>query len=142
MMIELLLAANAAIFLVLAMLHIYWAIGGTWALNLVIPVNSNGRKVIKPQSIGTFVIAIVLLLFVVVDLSYCRWIFDVSGNPYIRYGIFFVAILFLLRAIGDFRYVGFSKKYKKTEFAKWDYLLFSPLCLVISISHGLAYWAG
>jgi hypothetical protein len=39
--------------------------------------------------------------------------------------------------MGEFNYVGFFKKVKDTEFAKWDTKLFSPLCLLIS-SFGFA----
>lgn len=128
------------LFFVLALLHVYWAIGGSWAKNLVIPVNSNGRKIFKPQSVSTFFVAIILLLCTMVDLSYCGLIMGDSRNQYTRFAISFIALLFLLRAIGDFRYIGFFKKYKNAPFAKIDYIIFSPLCLFIAMSHALAYW--
>jgi hypothetical protein len=136
-----LLVANSMMFFVLAVLHLFWAMGGSWALDSVIPSNSNGRKIFKVKSIGTFMIAVVLLVFVMIDISYCGWIIEASSNKYIHLGILLIAILFLLRAIGDFRYIGFFKKYKNTPFAKKDLVLFSPICLFLSISHALAYWA-
>lgn len=45
-----------------------------------------------------------------------------------------IPIIFLVRAIGDFNYVGFFKKTKNTHFAKMDRKYFSPLCLLIAIS--------
>jgi hypothetical protein len=49
-------------------------------------------------------------------------------------GIFILAILFALRAMGDFHYVGFFKKVKSTPFALYDTKYFSPFCLYLSLS--------
>jgi hypothetical protein len=50
------------------------------------------------------------------------------------WGTWAIALLFLLRAIGDFRYVGFFKSVSGTAFARWDTILFSPLCLFIAVA--------
>lgn len=39
--------------------------------------------------------------------------------------------IFLLRTIGDLKWVGFFKKQKGTLFATWDTMLNSPLCLLL-----------
>jgi len=44
-----------------------------------------------------------------------------------------LAALFLIRAVGEFRYVGFFKSVRDTRFATWDSWLFSPLCLLIAV---------
>nr|WP_254844256.1 DUF3995 domain-containing protein [Leptospira santarosai] len=44
-----------------------------------------------------------------------------------------LSAMFLFRAIGDFRLVGFFKKIRGTKFAKNDTAFFSPLCLLLSI---------
>jgi len=44
-----------------------------------------------------------------------------------------IPAIFLLRALGDFRYVGFFKKVKTTPFAKADTKFFSPLCLMLGL---------
>lgn len=41
--------------------------------------------------------------------------------------------IFLLRAMGDFKYVGFFKKVKDTKFGQKDSQIFSPLCLMIAL---------
>lgn len=41
--------------------------------------------------------------------------------------------IFLLRAIGEFKYVGFFKKIRSTSFAKRDSKYYAPLCLGIGI---------
>jgi hypothetical protein len=50
-----------------------------------------------------------------------------------KYGIWAIIVIFLVRAIGDFRYVGFFKKYRNTKFGKNDTKYYSPLCLLIGI---------
>ena len=37
-----------------------------------------------------------------------------------HYGLWIIASLFMLRAIGEFKYVGFFKKYKHIQFGKND----------------------
>lgn len=48
-------------------------------------------------------------------------------------GLWAIAILFGLRAIGEFRYIGFFKKFKDSKFAEYDTKYYSPLCLIIAI---------
>ena len=50
-----------------------------------------------------------------------------------QYTGWIISILFFIRAIGDFKYVGFFKKVKQTTFGEMDTTYFSPLCLVISM---------
>ncbi|WP_374702253.1 DUF3995 domain-containing protein [Psychroflexus sp. MES1-P1E] len=50
-----------------------------------------------------------------------------------KYESLIIPIVFLLRAIGEFKYVGFFKSVKQTDFGKLDTKLFSPLCLIIGI---------
>jgi hypothetical protein len=54
--------------------------------------------------------------------------------------MFVIAALFLLRAIGDFKYVGFFKSVSQTDFARLDSLLFTPLCLLIAIAAFLIFY--
>ena len=44
-----------------------------------------------------------------------------------------LAVMFLLRAVAELRYVPFLLSMKGTPFARWDIILYSPLCLIISI---------
>lgn len=136
-MIRSLLYINIAIFIFLSVLHVYWAIGGRWGTKAVIPADSNGRPLFKPSGAGTVTVAIILFLFAVLDLAYID-----TSLPVLKYlpqGILLVGILFLARAIGDFRYIGFSKRHKRGAFAKMDYIFYSPLCLFISASQLAAY---
>jgi len=51
----------------------------------------------------------------------------------LNYGVSVITGIFLLRAIGEFRYVGFFKKIKTTPFGQRDTKYYSPLCLLIGI---------
>jgi hypothetical protein len=68
--------------------------------------------------------------------------FSFNGfGPYVGNGNLAIAIIFLIRAIGDFRYVGFLKKIKNTKFAKKDTKYYSPLCSLISVLAFIIYFA-
>ena len=118
-------------FLVLAVIHLNWAIGNTWGLKNALPTTEDGKLLFKPGPFASFAVGIGLTIF---GLFYqitpqegnsLNWIFEVLG-----WGI---PVIFLLRAIGNFKYVGFFKKVKDTDFAKMDSKFFSPLCLGIGL---------
>jgi hypothetical protein len=50
-----------------------------------------------------------------------------------KYGSWIIPSIFILRAIGEFKYVGFFKSVRKTDFGKLDTKLFSLLSLIIGI---------
>lgn len=137
-----LLSIACILFLLLSILHVYWAFGGRWGFNASIPLDSNGRKTIKPGIFSTFIVAIGLGLFSYVDflfLSLASANFNIS---LLRYALLFIAIIFLLRAIGDFKYIGFFKRFRKTSFAKRDSMLYTPLCSFLSFTHFAVYFFG
>ena len=140
-MIQTLLILNSFIFLLLGVIHVYWALGGQWAIAVVIPTNTNGRKLFNPGSLGTFIVALGLLLFMMLDLTYSGFIASDFSHDLIRHGIMGIGVIFLLRAVGNFNSVGFTKRRKQSVFAKMDTRFYSPLCLFIAMSHWLAYWS-
>ncbi|MNR60466.1 hypothetical protein D3C85_1819540 [compost metagenome] len=52
---------------------------------------------------------------------------------FMNYGGWTLALVFLIRAVGDFRWVGFMKQRRGSVFARWDTLLYSPLCLFLGL---------
>lgn len=50
-----------------------------------------------------------------------------------KYGSWIIPMLFLIRTIGEFKYIGIFKSVKNTTFSKWDTNLFSPLCFAITV---------
>jgi len=120
------------IFTFLSLVHFYWALLGEVNLNYVIPEVDN-EKVFEPTQLMTIGAAVGLLLAAFIILGHIGVFGLFQLNLLFKIGIWFIALLFLLRAVGDFKYVGFFKTVRNTNFAKWDYRLYSPLCLVISI---------
>jgi hypothetical protein len=122
-----------AVFFLLGSIHFYWLFGGKWGLEKSLPTKEVGEKAKEPPKIATAIVGIGLILFgLFYALKTGLMNFQV---PYwiINYGSWIIPSIFILRAIGDFRYVGFFKKIKNTEFAKADSKWFAPLCLTIGI---------
>ncbi|WP_298485037.1 DUF3995 domain-containing protein [uncultured Maribacter sp.] len=121
------------IFFNLSCLHWYWAFGGKWGLEYVIPTKTTIEKAIKPNPLATILVAIALLLIAYI---YLLLIFSIHVNIFptwvIKYGIWIVPSVFLLRVLGDFKYVGLFKKIKKTTFGINDTKYFIPLCAIIA----------
>lgn len=111
----------------LALVHFYWLFGKV-GMNQALPTNEQGEKLLNPGKFLTLVVGIILLSFAwvshMLDLPHELWIELVGWG---------LAILFFLRAVGDFKMVGLFKKIKHTEFAKYDTWLYVPLCFLISV---------
>ena len=54
-------------------------------------------------------------------------------HPLVRWALDAVAVVLLVRAVGDFRLVGFFKKVTGSRFARLDTMVFSPLCVVLGL---------
>lgn len=106
-MITLLAIILFVIFLILGLFHLYWLFGGKWGLQQVIPTKSNKVHLIKPPRFATFVVAVVLILFGFIYLIKANSLTLQLPNWIVNYAYWVVPSLFLLRAIGDFNYVGF-----------------------------------
>ena len=117
-----------SVLILLALIHIYWLFGEL-GLEQALPSNKMGERLLNPSKFATVVVALVLFGFAWVSyrldmVDHSLWV-DRAG-----WGL---AILFFLRAIGDFNIVGLFKKIKQTEFAKYDTWVYIPLCLIISL---------
>jgi len=82
--------------------------------------------------VATLIVALILLSFGLLYLIRTP-LLTVQLPDWVHYGYWLIPAAFILRAIGEFNYVGFFKKIKDTEFAKADTKLFAPLCLAIGI---------
>ena len=122
------------IFLFISSIHIYWAFGGNWGSDAVLPTkDDNNTKVLNPSILPTLIVAFGLLGFGLHILIISGLIaFDIP-QWLSNYGLWIIASIFTLRAIGDFKYVVFFKKIKLTKFGENDAKYYSPLCLTIAI---------
>ena len=122
----------AVIFAILSLFHLYWAAGGRFGGSAIIPT-VGGKSLFKPSSFATILVAAALCAAMLVVLGRLK-MWGAFVPSWIFYsGTWVIGLLFLLRAIGDFRYVGFFKSVTDTNFAYWDTILFSPLCLLIAV---------
>jgi Protein of unknown function (DUF3995) len=95
--------------------------------------DDNNTKVLNPTILPTLIVAFGLLGFGLFILVMSGLIALDTPQWLNKYGLWIIASIFTLRAIGDFNYVGFFKKIKRTKFGKNDTKYFSPLCLTIGI---------
>ena len=121
------------VFLFLASMHVYWALGGRWGREAVIPAKEDNAKVFTPGPLPTLIVAAgLLLLGLIILVSAGLTPFTLPAWLH-QYALWIIAAIFMLRAIGDFKYVGFFKKITKTRFGRNDTRYYSPLCMVICI---------
>lgn len=122
------------IFLFISSIHFYWAFGGKWGSDAVLPTkDDNNTNVLNPSILPTLIVAFGLFGFGLFILVTSGLITFSTPQWLSKYGLWIIAGIFTLRAIGDFNYVGFFKKIKQTKFGKNDTKYFSPLCLTIGI---------
>ena len=117
-------------------LHVYWASGGRWWLDRAIPEIS-GRPMFEFGPIGALVVAAGLLgIGLTAGLRGFQLVEQHAGSPS-HWACLAFAIVFSLRAVGDFRVAGFFKRIRSTTFATWDTLVYTPLC--VALGAGLFY---
>lgn len=131
---------NFLIFLTLSGIHFYWLLGGRWALNVAVPTDSNERYLFRPGRFATLVVAIGLLSFGLINLVFGQWIMLDIKLEHLHYAIIGIGVIFLLRVIGDFKYIGMGKRYRNTPFARKDNWIYTPLCLLLGLSHLYLIW--
>jgi len=129
---DILAAVIVAIFIVLALAHVYWALGGRIAWLAAIP-EVGGRPTFTPSAAATVLVAIALLACAGL-VAGTAGILAVPLSPSVLNWLSFaLALALLLRAVGDFRLVGFFKRVRGTSFARLDTLVYSPLCAALSL---------
>ena len=120
-------------FFILSAIHFHWAFGGKWGFENSIPTNEKGEKVLNPKKIDSAVVGIGLSIFGIFyllkiglfSIQLPGWILSSAG--------WIISAIFIFRTIGEFKYIGFFKRVKNSNFAKLDSLFYSPLCLGIGL---------
>ncbi|MEM7512813.1 MAG: DUF3995 domain-containing protein [Bacteroidota bacterium] len=127
----------SSILLAISALHFYWAFGGQWAVKAVIPEVMEGmffNETHKSKAaFYTLIVAIgliVLALIILSNIPSLSWLSDSWSSL----GAKIIGSIFLLRALGDFKWVGFFKRPSESVFAKNDTMIYSPLCLFLGVS--------
>jgi hypothetical protein len=120
------------IFAAIALLHFYWAVGGVSPGVTAIP-SVEGKQAFMPSAFATVMVALAFVMAILVVLGQIGFLGGFVPHWIFRIGTFGISAVFLLRAIGEFKLVGFFKTVTGTPFASMDTWIFSPLCLAIAV---------
>jgi hypothetical protein len=133
-------AAAIVMLLMLAGMHLYWAAGGKAGKGAAVP-SASGWPLMRPSVLGTAMVAVGLCVMAALLALRIGWL-NVPALPgngvVIEVGAWLIAAVFALRAIGDFRYVGFFKRIRDSRFARLDTLAYSPLCACLALLVGIS----
>ncbi len=128
-----------SIFAALSLLHLKWIRMPTGPAPSAIPTNTAGVPLFRPTPLATFAVA--CLLAIASALAFLgQKELPAKFNSFVNMGNVTVALVLFARSIGDFKYFGFFRNIKNTKFAKKDSILFTPLCLFLSLSAALLAW--
>jgi hypothetical protein len=125
---------NAAIFFLLGSLHFYWAVGGKWAIDEVVPTKLTGEKVLTTSVLSCVLVGGGLWVMSFVHLANAKLVLVSTTSPQLKYATLAMGIIFLTRFVGDFKWIGLFKKVRDTPFGKNDTRYYVPLCLFLSVS--------
>ncbi|MEM1349673.1 MAG: DUF3995 domain-containing protein [Myxococcota bacterium] len=127
--------AASALAMFLAIAHVVWAFRGAPAG--VLPQLDSGRLAISPGPIACLVVAALLATFAVL----LAWpIFGAGFEPTVRWLTLAGCGVLALRALGDGRFVGFSKRERGTLFARRDDAYYTPLVVLLAAGAYAATW--
>ncbi|MEL6201240.1 MAG: DUF3995 domain-containing protein [Pseudomonadota bacterium] len=125
------------ILLMVGLIHVYWAAGGTWpgtddeSLAKTV-VGSNGIKAMPPRWITTLV-SICILIAAILPLAWLGWIYIPLPSWILTVAMIVLTLIFLARGIGGF--IPAIKKMNSEEpFATLDARYFSPLIIAVGLA--------
>jgi hypothetical protein len=125
-----------AVFASLSLIHIYWLFGRRAGQRAAIP-EIDGKLVFQPSTLSTLVVAMGLALCAVVIAGTAGMLALPLSQTILAWLTRGLAVVLLLRAIGDFQLVGFFKRIHHTRFARLDTAVYSPLCLALAIGSAI-----
>lgn len=129
---------SALLLIMISLIHVYWAYGGSWGSRAAVPEKVGGGSMFAPGKTATLAVAVLLLIACFVLLAQSEAAPFLDAGWFSKWGCRICAVVFFVRAVGDFHYVGFSKRIRNTVFAVNDTWLYSPLCLILAISFLIA----
>jgi hypothetical protein len=130
----------AVTFSALGLLHVYWAVAGDAGKSVGIP-SVDGKPLFTPSMFSTLMVAAALFTAALVISGTLGWLGSRVPSSLFRVLTLGIAVVFLIRSVGDFKYVGFFKSVTGTGFAYWDTWLYSPLSLFIAAAALYICWS-
>ena len=125
--------AVAMMFVGLALLHFYWALGGSLGSRAAVP-EVGQVPAFHPSTTATVAVAIALLGAAATVTAAGGMITTAAPQWMPVTGAVVLATILLARAVGDFRLVGFFKSHREGRFAELDTLLYSPACVALGLA--------
>ena len=121
------------VFFVLARIHFSWALGSSWGFMAALPINANGDLLLQPTVMDCAIVGVGLLAFGIFYILQTHWVTNPLSDKANRIIGWTIPSIFLLRAVGEFKYIGIFKPPMDTAFAQADFFFYSPLCLLIAL---------
>ncbi|WP_372631430.1 DUF3995 domain-containing protein [Cohnella sp.] len=113
-------------------LHYYWAFGGKAGARAAVPDRPDGEPLFRPGKPATLAVGTMLLAAGALLLAHRGLLPLGLSGTWTQWGCLLGGAVFMMRTVGDFKYVGFFKKVRGTAFAASDTRLYSPLCLLLA----------
>jgi hypothetical protein len=121
-----------AVFVALALWHFRMAMSPPSGEETGAVPSLGGRPLFVPSRKATVGVGVALLAFAALVAS-TGGLLPLGVPGIVLVGLSYaLALGLLLRAIGEFRYVGFFKRVRGSRFATLDTLVYSPLCLLLA----------
>ena len=122
-----------AVFAALATLHFYWALGGAAGSRAAVP-QIGKAPAFNPSPTATIAVGVALLA-AAATVAAAGGKFA-TALPYwmSMTAALVLASILLIRAVGDFRLVGFFKTSREGRFAELDTMFYSPLCAALGLA--------
>ena len=130
-----LVGATLAAFI--AGLHAYWGLGGRWGFAAAVPQRADGAPAFEPGPVACFAVAGACTSLAVL----LAWPSFADPPALVRAGLWVALAVFVVRAVGDGRQVGFSKANHSTDFARADDAVYSPLVVALAFACAAALLA-
>ena len=124
-------ASLGIVFALLSAFHIVGAFGVSDDLP-VVPVVSE-RPTPMPSSLSWLAVAAALAVAPLVVLARGDLILTSTPPTMSTFACSVLGLVFVLRAVGEFRMFGFFRSITGTDFAFWDAWLYTPLCLALGL---------
>ncbi len=123
----------AALLGAIALLHTYWAAGGRWAAAGAIPSGASAPRFV-PGPVLTLGVAVALAALGSCALVATELVLLPDWVAWARGATVAGGVVFVLRAFGEGRYVGFFKRRVGTVFARRDTAIYTPVCVCLSMA--------
>ncbi len=125
--------AVCSVFTIIAAVHLYWAAGGTTWKAGAIP-SRDGVPVLSPSSAITALVGVALLGTAAVVGSTAGLLPRFLPTGLLRGASAVLALVFAVRAVGEFHYVGFFKRVRGERLRRTRHL---PLLAFVPPARGL-----